>query len=64
MIIHSLFYSSVKFWSPEMALALLLRVREKSSYAYIYRATIWLEGSTMLEVLVARESASIKNGYF
>lgn len=47
-----------------MSPVLLFRGREKSAYAYIYRATIWLEGSTTLEALVARESVSIKNGYF
>lgn len=64
MIIHSLFYSSSTFWSPEMSPVLLFRERERSPYAYIYRVTIWLEGSTKLEALEARETGSIKNGYF
>lgn len=43
---------------------LSFRERESSSYAYVYRAAIWLEGSTKLEALEARETGSIKNGYF
>lgn len=43
---------------------LSFRERERSSHAYVYRERIWLEGSTKLEALEARETGgSIKNGY-